>query len=81
MVALPQRMLFVGQLRPGSTSLHRAEAARRFDGCDDFVTTALVVRGRAEVARRRRFHLDTIEIGVEGEVKIDAALLAIGDDI
>jgi spore maturation protein CgeB len=26
MVALPQRVLYVGQLRPGSTSLHRAEA-------------------------------------------------------
>jgi hypothetical protein len=60
MVALPQRMLFVGQLRPGSTSLHRAEAAREM-GIDlvQIDTHPEFVRAReatfVERVRRRLF--------------------------
>jgi hypothetical protein len=48
---------------------------------DDFVFSALVMRGRTKSARRSIFEFNALKIAVEGEIEIEARLFAIGDDI
>jgi hypothetical protein len=43
--------------------------------------SALIVSGRSESAQRRAFQFDALEISVEGEIEIEARLLAIRDHI
>ena len=42
---------------------------------------ALIVRRRAEVARRRRFHFNALKMAVEGKIEIQPRLLAVGDHV
>ncbi len=67
-----------------------AEALELFDGAktargkefaSDGVLTALIVRGRAEAPRGALLGVDALEVAIEGEIEIEARLLAIGDDV
>ena len=61
--------------------LDRAEAARRAQLARDRVLAALIVRRRAEAARRRRLQFNPLEEAVERQIKIQPRLFAIGDDV
>src|SRR5207237_3247742 len=61
--------------------LDHAEPARRGEVADDPVLPALVVSRRPESACRLALGLETLEVTVEGEVEVEAGLVAGGDDV
>jgi hypothetical protein len=58
-----------------------AETAGCGEVAGDPVFAALVVGWRAPAARGSAFHFDAGEEAVEGEIEVEAALFAIGEDI
>ena len=70
-----------GQLLQAAPLVERAQPVRRLELADDLVPAALVVRGRPPAAARLVLQLDALEERVEGQVEVEARLLAVGDHV